>query len=80
MSKTKRSMLLLSTKLQANIVSKYELLAEKQSQLEKLINNISLLTKMKAILVQKITSGGRNVRVKEGQDNQVLQKSWRKVV
>ena len=80
MSKTKRSMLLLSTKLQANIVSKYELLAEKQSQLEKLINNISLLTKMKAILVQKITSGGRNVRVKEGQDNQVLQKSWWKVV
>ena len=40
MSNTKRSMVSLLTKLQANMVSKFEELEAKQKQLEKMINQI----------------------------------------
>ena len=62
-------MLLLSTKLQANMVSKYEELEEKQNQLEKLIHQISLMTKTNAILVQKFSIRGCDFRGGECQDN-----------
>ena len=50
-------MVSLLTKLQANMISKYEELSEKQKQLDKSINHISLLINMNAILVQKVDNG-----------------------
>ena len=39
------------------MISKYEELSEKQKQLDKPINHISLLINMNAILVQKVDNG-----------------------
>ena len=51
-------MVSLLKKLQANMVSKYEDLAAKKKQLEKFINQVSLLMKKNSILVQKVAIGG----------------------